>query len=484
MQAKASPQATRWTLAIDRARALVGGAGGRDIVVATTAEGVVAGPTRDVTELLRVLDRLTPGGGPDGGWPQVSAAAEVHLLTDGAVQRPIDPGVIVDSVFVPAANVAVTAFDVQPVPTSPAKSVAYVSVTNYASAAQMVHITLARGADVLVNRDVSIAGGETFRDALPVPSPGDPRFRVHVSAADNALEMDDDAVSWLWAAQRVRVGIVRNSPDSTLADLLGHDAGLQTVIVDPASYATATADVWIFDRWLPPAAPSSPALILEPPASSWAGPIARQESDPAWQTTMAHPVLEGVDVEFLRLQKAVALGRAPLRPIALSREGTPLVSVEDGASGRLVVLGFSTTDSNIASLSALPLLVANAIDWLARSDRNAHRRMGPLALPAATTAVTSPTGQSVPLSRSGDFVTATLRAPGLYRIDTRGTSRVLIVGLDDPARSNLLVSTLAPAAARPPAAFARVRPLWMLATCVAVALLTIEWLTWLRRVTV
>ena len=108
------------------------------------------------------------------------------------------------------------------------------------------------------------------------------------------------------------------------------------------------------------------------------GRIAREESDPVWRAGDVHPILDGVDTEFVRLQRAVALERPGLRPVASTQNGTPLVSVQDGAA-RLAVIGFSSADSNIASLPAWPVLVANAIDWLGRPDHGERPRPGAVA---------------------------------------------------------------------------------------------------------
>jgi hypothetical protein len=481
MAARTPSGGTRWAMAVDRARMMVLEAAGREVAVATTAEGVVGGPTRDTARLVRVLDRLSPSGESEGAWPRVAGADDVHFFTDGALPRAMPPGVFVDSVFTPAANVAVSAFDVQPIASEPG-SEAYLAVTNYAATAQTVRMTITRGADALLSRSVPIGAGQTFRDTLPVAATGDARFRVHISAPENALEIDDDAVSWLWAAQPLRVGVVGTG--SLVPGLLAHDPDLRVFTVDPSAYPAGSADVWVFDRWLPPTAPPTAALLIEPPGSSWAGRIAREEPNPSWQPGDPHQILDGVDTEFVRLQRAVAFDRPGLRPIALSRDGTPLVSVEDSVSGRLVVIGFSTADSNIASLPAFPVLVANGIDWLGRPDRGLRRSMGPVALPAATTSVVSPTGQSLTLTRSGDSVTTILAAPGLYRIEARGASRVMTVGLDDPRRSNLQISSVPPATTGAPRGPVRVLPWWAIATWTAFILVAVEWLTWLRRLTV
>jgi hypothetical protein len=481
MSARTPSGRSRWAMAIERARTMINAADGREIALATTAEGVVAGPTRDTANVMHMLDLLNPSGGRDGAWPRVSGDADVRFLTDGASPRATEPGVLVDSVFTPAANVAVTAFDVQPVTTPRDQAEAYMAVTNYSAVAQPVRMTVTRAADVLATRTVQIGAGETFRDVVPIVAAGDPRFRLHISARDNALDIDDDAVSWLWTAQPVRVGIVGDG--SLLPQLLAHDASLHVAAVAPSAYATATADVWVFDRWLPPSPPSVPALLIEPPGSSWAGKVTQQEANPSWQPGGDHEILDGFDTEFVRLQKAVAFDRPGLRPITRSRDGTPLVSVEDSNAARLVVIGFAPVDSNIASTSGYPILIANAIDWLVRPERGVRRSLGPVALPTATSSVTAPTGESVPLSRSGDAVTANLTLPGLYRIETRGSSRVVTVALDDPLKSNLQVSVLSAASAAQPL-HTRSRPWWTMAAWVALVLVAIEWLTWLRRVTV
>jgi hypothetical protein len=481
MAARTSPGRTRWTTAIERASALAVGVVDREVALATTAEGIIAGPTRDAAALTRILRRLTPSGVSDGAWPRLAGGGDVDFITDGAVPRALAPEIRVESVFTQAPNVAVTAFDVQPIAVPAPHAEAYLAVANHAPAAQTVQVTVTRGADVLLSRSIHLGAGATFRGTLPVDADGDPRFRVHVSAPDNALEIDDDAATWLWAAQPLHVGIV--GPGSLVPAMMAHDGALRVSTVEPLAYASATADVWVFDRWLPPAAPSAPALLIEPPGSSWLGAIVRAESDPLWRPGDAHPLLDGVDTEFVQLRKAIAFERPGLRPIASTQNGTPLISVEEGRQ-RLVVLGFSTADSNIASLPALPMLVANAVDWLGRPDRGARRTPGPVALPVDTTGVTSPTGQSMTIGRSGGLVTTTLTSPGLYRIDGPGGPRVIAVGLDDPPRSNLQVSSVPPA--KPDAAPASApKSSWpVIATWGALALVVVEWLTWLRRVTV
>ena len=148
MRARLPAGGTRWDRAVEQARALAH-ASAAEIAVATTAEGVVEGPTGDRARIDRALTRLTPSGGPDGSWPRIADAESTHFFTDGAVARAAGAGVTVHSVFVPAANVAVTAFDVERAPSGAGAQIV-LSVGNFAREPQTVHLTVTRGAVALV----------------------------------------------------------------------------------------------------------------------------------------------------------------------------------------------------------------------------------------------------------------------------------------------------------------------------------------------
>jgi hypothetical protein len=482
MRARTPSGVTRWDRAIQEARAIADASGFSEIALATTAEGLIEGPTSDRALVRSALDRLAPSGAIDGAWPRIAGAGPVHFVTDGAVARATDADVIVHSVFTPAPNVALVAFDVHPASTAGAEAEVFIAVANYAPVPQTVQLTVSRAASVIIERSLEIRAGEIHREVIGVPSAGDARFRAQVNARDNALEIDDDAVGWLWTAQPLQVGVVGAS--SVLPALLARDASLRVSTVEPAGYAQARADVWVFDRWLPPAAPASPALIIDPPASSWLGPRGAVETRPIWRSGTSHPILDGLDASLLRAGSVRAFDRAALLPIAVSERNTLLVGVEDSASGRYVVLGFSTADSNVASTSALPILAGNAIEWLGRPERGMRRQPGPFLLPAMTQRVIAPNGQSLPLVRSADRVTTILPAPGLYLVESAGAQSVISVGLGDLRRSNLLVSSVVQDRSVRPEPRAPGRPVWTYAALAALALAVFEWVTWRRRITV
>ena len=113
-----------------------------------------------------------------------------------------------------------------------------------------------------------------------------------------------------------------------------------------------------------------------------------------------------------------------------------------------------------------------------------RRQPGPASLPAGTRRVVAPNGRPLPLVTAGGGARTVLPAPGLYLAETRSGREVLSVGLGDPDRSNLLVSTIKEARADRAPPRRGQRPWWMVLTGASLLLAALEWITWRRRITV
>jgi hypothetical protein len=482
MRARTPEGDTRWQRAIAGARALALSSGS-DVAVATTADGLVEGPTSDSALIATAFDRLEPAGGEGQGWPRVDGVDATHFFTDGALLRPIDPAVVVHSVFRPVPNISITAFGARPATSSAVGASAYLEVANYAPGSQRAHITVTRGSSVIADRWVDLGAGEVSQQALPLEATGGATLRARVSAPGNALDIDDEAVAWLANGDPIAVTVVSGQPED-LSGLFEHDPGVRATFVRPAEYSQAPTDVFVFDRWAPPAAPDRPALYLSPPPVSWLAKAGRDEALPHWSVTEAHAILAGVDPLTLDIARSRRYEGPALKPVAVSARGTPLVSVLDAPGIRGVLLGFSTADSNLTDVPAFPILVGNALDWLARPAAGEIRAPGPVELPASTTRVTAPDGQAVGVVRAGDRVLVRLRLPGLYLVEAGGSESVIGVNVGNPTIGNLLRTTL-PADAR----HAVLGTLgggawWIYGVTVALALIVAEWWTWQRKVTV
>ena len=485
MLAKTGSGPTRWDRAVRLAHQLAGSSGGEDVALATTADGLIEGPSADTALIETAIDRARPSGGETAPWPVVAGVDAVHFITDGAVPRALDAQVVIHSVFEPAANVAITAFDARAAAAGAKAPEAFVAIANYASEAQPVRLTITRESTVIAERTIDLGPGEAGYQALPIAAGKGGRLLARVAAPQNALAVDDEAVAWLPGGEPLAVTVVAQEPAGALAKVLQQDPSVTVTFVTPANYRQGRADLVVFDRWLPPSAPSRPALFLAPPAADWLGKPGVEEKTPSWVRAAGHDVLAGVDPLTLDIKKARGYETSVLTTVAQSEKGTPLVLVADAPERRFVALSFAIADSNLAFAPAFPVLIGNAIDWLARPSFGPSRRPGRITLPASTVRVTGPSGAAVPVARAGDQVVATLAEPGLHLVEVGGSRGVIAVNVGDPEVSNLSRSSLKDADVLAGASAGRGgRPWWTYAVIGAFLLASIEWWTWQRRVTV
>jgi hypothetical protein len=483
MAARTANGRTRWARALAEAHALAASAASGEVALATTADGLVEAPTLDSALLDTAIDALAPAGGEGGDFPRVAGTSIVHFITDGAVARPLDPAVVVHSVFDPAPNVAVTALELRPPTTADSAGEAYVEVANYAVMPQTVRLVLTRGTATVLDASADMGAGEVARRSVPLPLDGDPQLRARVSATSNVLAEDDEAVAWIAGAAPIFVAIVSDQP-AALSGLLQRSTGLRTAVVSPRAYQPGREDVAVFDRWLPANAPLRPSLCVAPPAASWLGQAGAVEVLPRWIGLAPHPILSGVDPSTIDIKRARAYDGDGLEPIVRSERGTTLVAVTDRQDRRIAVLTFGAADSNLAFAPAFPILVGNAIEWLARPVADAARRPGIVALSAGTTRVTAPGNKAVPLSRVGGSVIARLTQPGFYLLEAGGAHATVGVNVGSPEVSNLLHTTLPQGGAAARAGGASGSAWWLYAVVLAFVLVTAEWWTWQRRLTV
>jgi hypothetical protein len=480
----ATGRGTRWDRAVATARTLIASAAGEEVALATTADGLVEGPTADVSLVEAALDHLSPAGGESAAWPRVAGAGTVHFITDGTVARPLDPGVVIHSVFEAAANVAITAFDARPDWSGELAGHAYLEIANYAGAPQAVHLVITRGATPVLDRSIDMAAGEAVRQILPLDRGGDPRLRAHIEAPSDALAIDDDAGAWVTLAQPLAVAIVSDQP-APFGALLSRDPDVRATLIAPAAYRPGNEDVVIFDRWLPADPPTIPAFVVAPPASAWLGAAGAEETQPRWETAGTHPIARGVDPLTMLIGKARATGRTDLVPIVESARGTPLFYVAESPALRLVVATFDMSPPGVSSAPGFPVVVGNVLDWLARPESGRQARPGPATFDAGVTRLVDPDGQPLAVTRVGDEALATLRAPGFYTVERGAARSVLAVNVGDPEISDVQRTNLAESArARSTNVGLRGRPWWLYCVAIAFVLLAGEWWTWQRRIMV
>lgn len=486
MLARTRSGETRWDRALAEARRLAATAGpGSEVAIATTGDGLLEAPTPDTTVLDAALDRATPTGAGTG-WPNVPGAT-VHLITDGATPRPIPSDVVVHSVFEAADNAGITAFDVRPPLDGTRDDVAYLEIANFAPA-QQVHLTITRGAAAILDRRLDIGANQSVRQIVRLPRGGVSDVRARIDAAHDALALDNEAYAWIADARPLTVAVVGTQTGWMQAWFRANPEVTGT-FASPEGYRPGTEDVVIFDRCAPASDPVKPALYIAPPAlPSMGASDGAIEAKPKWTVAEAHPVLDGVDPLTFSIERARALRAPRLHTVAASAAGTPLVSVAaESDRPRAVVLGFGPQDSNLAEAPAFPILMGNAVDWLARASAGGARRTGRTTFNASIVRVTGPRGEPTPLLNLHGAPAALLTRPGIYSAEASGGAAAkFAVNVVDPDVSNLGRSTLASGGRGAIAVSAGVsqRPWWMYLVALAFVAALAEWWTWLRRITV
>lgn len=494
MLAETSNGQTRWDRAVSRARALAIGAAGEDIVLSTTADGVVEGPTPDVALIEAALDRITPSGGDATAFPRVEGAQQTHFLTDGAVPRALEADVVVESVFEAADNVAITAFDVRPASATDSAGQAFLEVANYSKTQQDVHITLVRGNASLLDVHADLAAGAAVQRMVPLDRVGDARIRARVSAKSNSLVIDDEAVAVIDGVQPINV-IVVSEQAANLGPIITETPGVNATFVRPVNYKPGNENLVIFDRALPSQAPTAPALFIAPPGAphirsasgttSPTGAQGRGEEHPQWLSGGWHPILQGVDVQTMALDRARPYTPDGMTAVAVSATNAPLVYVRDTSEQRFALFTFSVTESKLMFAPGFPVLMGNAIEWLSHAAPSGVRHPGRVTFPGTIVSLVGPDGKEVPMTVVDGASIATLATPGFYQATSAGATRVIPVNAGDPDTSDLQRTRLPEATqANSDAGTGRGRPWWLIAGMFAFFLLAAEWWTWQRRVTV
>ena len=152
---------------------------------------------------------------------------------------------------------------------------------------------------------------------------------------------------------------------------------------------------------------------------------------------------------------------------------------------RLVVVTFGADESNLSSAPAFPVLVGDALEWLAHPPSGGARRPGMMAFENGIEKVIAPDGDAVPLVRVNGAALGVLRAPGLYVVEGGGSRRTIAVNAGDPQVSNVWrTSSTAGARGIVVTAGASGFPWWQYCAVAAFGLALMEWWTWQRRITV
>lgn len=502
MATRGSDGFTRWEHAVAQARALLqrGSAGGNFLLVDTNGQAPPTEPGKRGAA-IDVLDGLDVSLGGVAQFPLLPATdGELYYISDGVMVGDVPPEAQIISVFEPADNVGITAFEIRSVPAAPLVYQAFLEITNASPRPKEVTVRLGGSGSGRLGETVMLQPGESQGRTVDLSGFDRGPVRVAVTSDGDAFPADDYAYSFLPVRAQTRVALV--SPGSVyLENLLLLEERVALEFVTPEQYAErgrVPADVYIFDRYAPPTPPPGPALLFMPPDAPWLSPTLQIVDAPevdGWDKT--HEVLQFVSLADLRVDRAARI--------------TPLVDADGGMMADVLVgsaqlplvvafenpektlrFAFALEDSNFALQPSFPIFLSNALSWMMDEHVAVASSPGRVEVPLPAAAIADLEGNPVAAWSLADRTVFTAETPGLYTAE-RGSRRLRVaVNLADARRSSVnatgFAADVAPAPALQPLTAAQPSQwgdeLWVLLLSIAAVLVIGEWFSYHRRVTV
>ncbi|GMV39937.1 MAG: hypothetical protein AMXMBFR64_16530 [Myxococcales bacterium] len=460
--------------------------------------------------------------------------ARVVLVTDGGFEAPTDEELEgiplqVVRVGVGGENLALLAFHVRPSLDDRLSYEIYwrarsfvdrpvpASLLLYASGEDRDADSLFRDANVVGSYPVVLAPGTTSDGFIPdVEFPGS-RFGARIvsdggAAVRDVLPRDDFAFGVVPERKRLRVQLVTDDNLYLEAALFLRE-NLSFDKVAPVDYLGASGyDVTILDRFVPSELGAGNFLLVDPPREGSPFPVTGEELLPdVSRSKKGHPLMWKVSLVDLNIGVLRVLGVEPGdEVVASSQAGNPVIVARTAGEQRLVAWAFDVRASDLPLRYAFPVMIVNTLQWFAADDASLllGRRTGTdwaVAVPwkVDRVAVRPPLGapfEAPVVEGKALFGGAEAGIWEVREVGDGGGVLALAANLADERESSLLVPDLAlpawkPKPPPPPkpevartwmddAAELVAREPWKALLLLALLVMTLEWFTYHRRMTV
>jgi len=481
MNTHTSDGKTRWQHAIEQAKGILDSGGPTtEFRVMDTSAATASAFTTDRNEVRRLIDQMSPRTS-DPRFPKVDGRdSQVYFLSDGVAIHNTPSFVRRISVFETANNVGITAFEIRSVPGSPQSYEAYLEVQNFGQPAE-VGLALSGTGGQRINKTVRLATGEIYKDVFDLSQFAGGGVRATAQTKDDALSLDDVAFAYLPVKRRTRTMLVTKG-NRFLETALKLNNYVDLVVTDPANFREATnIDAYIFDRFAPAALPSRPALVIGAPPAPWLKASLGEVQKPditSWSEN--HPVMQYVSVHDVAIERASRIDPGDLTVIAASKQ-TPLIVASD--KPRWVMLTFDLESSDFPFHIGFPVFLENVLSWFSREQLALKRSPGLVDVPLANAQIRTIDGKMIPSDQQLGKTVFQANDPGLYAA-TQGDDRIHVaVNLANPAFSDVNRSVFKTDARAAEQHYWLRRELWFYMLLAAIALISIEWFTYHRRIT-
>jgi hypothetical protein len=359
------------------------------------------------------------------------AVSRIHVLSDTA--PPQSAGVEWRPVGAPADNVALTTLQARRLAD---RTVALlVGVANHGTSVVGGDILITRGTSTLARRTLSLQPGQASSVVFDLPDfEGVVGARLEVAddlAADNTRFTIVDPVTPLRTLLIGRDHWIEQAL-AALPGVVASEATLDPVAIEPDLVICAgCAEV-------PATHPRAGVLLLPPSASS------PDKPSPLVVTNGRHRLLQGVTADGGLVSPVGGRPLAEGAEVLATAATLPAIVVQDSGHRRIVELRIDSSASHITADVTFPLLVANAVEWLAAGRHRPSvlvagetlRHVLPAGAGEAT--VYGPDGRVVPSRLVGaELVAGDIATAGIYRVRTGDQNSEFVVNPAAGPESNL-----------------------------------------------
>jgi hypothetical protein len=490
MLTRRSDGQTRWQHAVETAMGLVNSsAPSTEFRVADTSGRVDSGFTTDRRQIRNRIEQMQPTVAI-ARFPQLDEDTKdrtaVFFVTDGVVPVAAPANASKVSVFQPAENVGITAFEVRSTPSSPLAYEAYLEVHNYGKQTKQSAIIISGAGRQRIARDVQLQPGQVFREPFDLSRFEGGGIRATVQSSGDALALDDTAYAYLPVKRKTKVLLV-TSGNRYLETMLSLDSLVELGVVAPSAYRPdPDFDVYVFDGFAPAEAPPRPALLVGGvPDVSWLPKGTKTLSKPKFDSwNEAHPVMHYVSLHDVSVESAKRIETTDGTVLAATADNSPLIVASPPAQRpRWVMLAFNVKASDFPLHNGFPLFVDNTLSWFSREPLALRRQPGLVEVPIANAQVKAIDGEVMPAQSQGGTTVFDAPQPGLYVASQEDTRQYVAVNLGSQQYSNVNRTAGDKNANSGPALGWLQQELWFYMLGAALVLITAEWFTYHRRIT-
>ena len=419
-----------------------------------------------------------------------------------------------------ADNVGIVAFNVRRYVADKAEYEVFIEVQNFGDNEVHRTISLLDGNLEIVpptDRDLDLHPGERLRmiyEKLPTGTTGHLKATLLVpkGADPDPFPLDDTAYALLPVRKMMKVLMVTKDNLPLEAAMLTYD-NINPEKATPAEYAKDPSmatkyDAVVFDDYTPDDLPPVDAIYFHPDPAKSPVAIAHDIHDPhVTDVDPNHPTMRWVvlsDAHFDDTHVFAPSSDKGEQPLA-SMAGEPILVAKREHGHKYLLAGFSLTGTDLYLRVAFPMLLVNTLDWFAGDDADlittyttGVRQRVPLdgAMNVKEAMLESPDGHShVPTPVVDGLATFYADQVGVWKLAATlpggGTLPTieLAANLANPSESTIRprekLSLGGTQLARPPEfPPSHSRELWIWFLLGAVGLLSLEWITYHRRITV